>query len=102
MLAEAIERERDREDEEDRDDIELECNPPSGDEHDRDENRQLKDDRGETFAGDARAQFRFVSGRFFCRGTKVNRKKRRSEVEELQPAHVDFRREVMPLRIFFI
>src|SRR5207248_6950857 len=40
-----------------------------------------------------------ISGAFLARGAEVNRKQRRRTIQQLEPARIALRRQMMPLRI---
>ena len=61
----------------------------------------MKQDRQRPFQTDRSLKLRRIARCFARRGAEVNRKKRRREVEKLQPSLIDLRRKIMSLRIFF-
>src|SRR5207302_2181087 len=99
VLPEPVEGEGDRKDEENRDDVELERDRPAADERDRGQDGQLESDREQALARDAAAQLGLVRGGLLRRGAEVDREKCGREVERLQPARIDLRREIVALRI---
>src|SRR4029077_11894500 len=85
--------------EEDRNGIERPGDPPPTDPGDCAEDRELKDDCGDALTGNASLHLALVRASFQSRRAEIDRKERRREVEELQPARIDLGREIVSLRI---
>ena len=102
VLTEPVQRERDREDEEDRDDVGARAAPPPA-------NVQISASTVRCAAidtlrssGDALLQRGRIGRALLPRRAEIDREQRRRAVQQLEPARVDLRRQVMPLGIVFV
>src|SRR5207244_992469 len=82
--------------------VELPRDHPPAHPGDRREDAELKDDRRPSLALDRALQRRLVRAVLPRSGTEVDRKKRRREVQRLQPSGVAFWREPVAFRILFV
>ena len=102
VLAEAVQRERDREDEEDREKVGARRGGAARQRPDQREHREMRRDRHLALERDAPLQAGRIGRALLPRGAEVDRKQRRRAVEQLEPAGVDLRRQVMPLGVVLV
>ncbi len=102
VLAEAIQRKRDRKHEEHGDDVGAQRRRAAGERPDEGERRQVRRDRHPALERDALLQRIRIRRTLPARRAEINREQDRRAVQQLVPPRVDLRRQMMTLRIVFV
>ena len=102
VLAEPVQRERDRKDEEYGDDTGTDGNGCAEEIPQQREGRQVEPHRQPALTPDGALQIRRIRGGFEARSAEVDREQRGRRIEQLQPARIDLRRQVGALGVVLV